>query len=118
MTKEPSGGSVLNSGESDFRLVSKTKLIRIPRPQKLLAIQDLLFILCSLWLGDFCTSDGLLQYLVLSRRVFVADLKLLDDPTDLCNPGRIITVERLNVYQALAKLIVRKRFFQMFVRVN
>lgn len=112
MAKEPSGDGVLNSGESDFCLVRETKLIRIPRPQELLAIQHLLLVLHSLWLVDLCMSDGMLQYLVLFDWTFLANLKLLDDFAHFSNPVRIIMVERLDVYQALANWTVRKRLLQ------
>lgn len=106
-----SGVGLLDSGKSNLCLVRKTEFIRVSRPQKFLAVQNLLFVLHPLWLGDLCISYGLLQYLVLFGCTLAAGLELVDDPAHFCNPSRIITVESLNVNQALAIPIVRNSFF-------
>lgn len=106
-----SGVGIPNSGESNLCLVRKTEFIRVSRPQKLLAVQNFLFVLQTLGLGDLCISYGLLQYLVLFGCTLAANLELVDDPAHFCNPSRVITVESLNVNQALASPIVRNSFF-------
>lgn len=81
------GIGILNSRESNLCLVRKTELIRVSRPQEFLAVQNFLFVFQTLWLGDLCISYGPLQYLVPFGCTLAADLELVDDPTNFCNPS-------------------------------
>lgn len=102
---------VLNMRESNVRLVRETKFIRIPGPQELLAVQNLLFVLRSVRLTDLYLSDGLSQERVIVFCMCFAVLKLSYNLPNFRHPSRVIWQKGLDVDQVLEAVAVRERYF-------